>query len=145
MKLHTHKRRDPRHVSELSIHISVIDALRQFAAPGVVFYHAANGELRDKRAAAKLRAMGVRPGVADISLLIPATPWARPAYMELKSTKGRLSLDQRIFRADVTDIGCLYAEPRSVDEALSILIEWGALTGMARSSISSAALRGKAA
>lgn len=71
--------------------------------------------------------MGIRAGVADINILLPGP---RIAFLELKTAKGRLSLEQRAFRDDVERLGCAYAMARSVDEALATLKGWGAVRGV---------------
>jgi len=63
--------RDPRRLTELQLHMHVAALLRRAAAPGVIWFHPANGEKRDKATAHKLQQMGVQPGVSDIVLMIP--------------------------------------------------------------------------
>lgn len=125
--------RDPRPISERHIHLAVADALRFFAAPGVVYWHTANERRCTPAEGAFLKRIGVRAGVADFIIIIPeclSTAFG-PAicFLELKTTKGRLSPEQKLFRDDVETAGCKYAMPRSVDEALTQLQEWGALHG----------------
>jgi len=118
--------------SELQIHIGIVQLLKFTAAPGVVYLHCPNGELRDKRAAAKLKAMGVRPGVADLMLLIPqGSGPAITAFMEIKRPGERLSAAQEQFRDDVQAIGCLWDVVFSIDRAADVLREWRAIRGAA--------------
>ncbi|MCX5581467.1 VRR-NUC domain-containing protein [Kaistia terrae] len=124
MTMHAISLRDPRPVSEESIQRAVIQHLKLTAAPGVVYFHCPNGEARSKATGARLKAMGVRRGVADICLVLPS---GRSAFLELKSAKGRPSDEQKAFAADVSKSGALYAVAASIDQALQILIEWGAL------------------
>lgn len=62
--------REDRPERELSHHIAVADVLRRFARDDVIWFHPANGEHRDKRTAAKLRAMGVQPGAPDFVIIV---------------------------------------------------------------------------
>ena len=58
-------------------------------------FHIANGELRAKTTAARLRKMGVKPGIPDIFLPVPKHPYAG-LWIELKSLRkgAKLSQDQ---------------------------------------------------
>lgn len=126
MTMHAISLRDPRPVSEESIQRAVIQHLKLMAAPGVVYFHCPNGEARSKATGAKLQAMGVRRGVADLCIVLPS---GRSAFLELKSAKGRQSDHQKQFAADVSRTEALYAVASSIDQALAILTEWGALGG----------------
>jgi hypothetical protein len=56
---------------------------------GVMIYHTPNGGSRNKSEASKLKCMGVTPGIPD--LFIPE--WL--LWIEMKTTKGKLSEDQK--------------------------------------------------
>lgn len=64
----------------------------------LLWCHVPNGEKRSKRVAAKLKRMGVKPGVPDV--LIFTRP---PLAIELKRAdgKGRVSKEQRQWLADL--------------------------------------------
>jgi len=126
MTMHAMKVRDPRPVSEDAIQRAVIQHLKMNASPGVVYYHCPNGEARSKATGNKLKLMGVRRGVADLCLVLPG---GRSAFLELKSAKGRQSEHQKEFAADVSKTDALYAVAASIDQAVQILTEWGALGG----------------
>jgi hypothetical protein len=109
---------------EHAIHIAVVQHLRTRAKPGWYWFHPANGEHRDKRTAAKLKAMGVQAGIADLLLIAPdGTLHA----LELKRRGGVLSEAQRDFAAICERAGCPYSAAYDLDEALRILDGWGAL------------------
>ena len=57
-------------------------------------YHCPNGGHRDIRTAAKFKAMGVKAGVWDIFVPVPAPG----LYIEMKAGKGRLTPRQVSFR-----------------------------------------------
>ena len=102
----------------------VVECLRFYATKGLIFYHCPNGEARSKRTGARLKAMGVRPGVGDICIVLPG---GSAAFLELKTAKGRSSPEQRIFRADCQAIGARYDIAASPEQAVDVLLSWGAL------------------
>ena len=55
-----------------------------------------NGGKRDKREAARLKAEGVRPGVSDLFLAIPAGEY-HGLYIELKAPGGKATMLQNQF------------------------------------------------
>jgi hypothetical protein len=118
----TRPRREDR-----SLHIPLVAILRWCLKPDCIMRHVPNGEHRDPRTAAKLKAMGVLPGSADLEFFWDASPSVSlpckfsALFMELKIDQGRPSLPQEIFGKRVTGIGARYCIVRSVDEALQIL------------------------
>lgn len=107
---------------ENSLHIFVSDLLRA-SSPGL-WFHVPNGERRDARTGAKLKRMGVRPGVADFLFALP--PHGRMVALELKAPKeGRLTDSQKKFRHDLELAGGEYAIARSPEEAIDQLKRWG--------------------
>lgn len=114
-----------RSAKELALHKAIIQHLKLRAAKGVIFYHCPNGEPRSARTGAKLKAMGVLPGVSDIVLTLP--PLGRTAYLELKGPNGRLMDSQIAFMTAARDAGALIGTASDIDQALSILESWGAL------------------
>lgn len=115
-----------QHPEQLT-HEAIIGHLRLRQRPGVIFWHSANGGYRDKRTAATLKRMGVRPGVSDIVGLVPVDGAHRFFAIEVKSSTGRATREQREFIEGVADIGGLAAVVSSVDEGVRYLEEWGAL------------------
>ena len=85
-------------------------------------YHTPNGGYRNPREAARFRGLGVLPGVPDITL---AMRGGRLGYIELKTSSGRLSTAQIIFRAAAEGLGIPWVLCRSiseVDEAVEKLL-----------------------
>ena len=80
--------RDPRHATEASIHLAIVELLRLKAHRDLIYFHPANGGERHPVVAAKLKGMGVVPGVADLVFVLPD---GRSAFLELKTRKGELS------------------------------------------------------
>ncbi|MCM5558506.1 hypothetical protein [Pleomorphomonas sp. JP5] len=114
-----------RRHDEDDIQASLVEHLKWRLARGVVWYAVPNGEKRDKITASRLKRLGVRAGVADVAFVLPG---GAAAYLELKAGKdGRQSDEQKQFEADVVAAGARYALARTLDDALSILLEWGAI------------------
>jgi hypothetical protein len=110
---------------EFSLQKFVVQCLAQFKRPAVIFYHCPNGEQRSPRTGARLKAMGVLPGVADICLVLPG---GASAFLELKRPGGRTSAEQRAFRDSCEASGAGYAIAQTPEEAIDVLMQWGALT-----------------
>lgn len=92
------------------------------ATPGLIWWHTPNASgRRSPVAGAILKSMGVRPGVADITILLPT---GKAAFIELKAGKGRLAEGQQTFRDDVERLGCQWAEARSLADVEAILHGW---------------------
>ena len=109
---------------ELSHHIAVADVLRRFARDDVIWFHPANGERRDKRTAAKLRAMGVQPGAPDFVIVIAG----KIHLLEMKRPGGaKPSAAQNAFMDRAISAGCVTAVAYGIDAALDKLNAWGAL------------------
>lgn len=107
--------------SELAIHIALVGRLRHELRDEVLFYHVPNGEFRDKRSAAKLKAMGTLPGVADLVF----DDGNRILYLEMKAPGRILSDVQRQFKTRAELAGRHYAVAHSVNEAISVLHRHG--------------------
>ena len=120
-------KRDHLTATEIQVHKSIVDLLQLSAEPNVIWYHPANGEKRNIVTAVRLKRMGVHPGVADLAFVLPDGRHGRPAFMEIKSAKGRLSPDQKSFRDRCAAIGVPYALVKSLDDAQQVLRHWGAL------------------
>lgn len=110
---------------EYRIQADIVAYLR-LVAPEGIWFHPANGELRDKRTAAKLKWMGVLPGVPDIIGLLP--PPVGRCVLEVKAPKGRLSPEQDAIRWHCQRYGIPYAIVHSVEEARQALHEFGVET-----------------
>ena len=122
--------------SELQIHISVVDHCRKLIKPNVVWFHCPNGEHRNNRTAAKLKAMGVRPGVADL-IFIRRAPWSADClpdvlFLELKRRGQKQSDSQLAFEPDAKACGAQYRVADSVDVAIDILERGGWIMPLAK-------------
>lgn len=109
--------------SELSFHLQAWKLICAYKRRDVLAFHVPNGEKRDRRTAARLQAMGVRPGVSDFLVIVAG----RLHCIELKNENGRLSAEQRVFLADAETAGCHAHVARTMDELSGILNAIGAL------------------
>lgn len=79
--------------------------------------HIPNGELRARAAAGKLKAMGVKPGAADV-LILGFHPFI---WIELKSASGRLTQEQKDWRDWCRSIGAPWFLCRSIEDVVDAL------------------------
>jgi len=115
--------------SEFQFQASLVKQWQYLRRAGVIMFAVPNGELRDKRAAAKLKAMGVLPGVADLIFLWATGTTVRVLFLELKAKGRGLSDAQRWFRDNVRMIRCYFEVADNIDEALKILRKYHLLRG----------------
>lgn len=114
---------------EDSLQIAVADYLR-LQYTDLLSWHTPNGGKRNKREAARLKRMGVRPGVADVMLYwLDSDLCMNAGAIELKCGKNKLQPSQVTFRNDWMNTGGHYAICRSVDEVMHWLSAWGVPKG----------------
>jgi len=112
------------HPAEWQVQIAVVDHLKLRALPGVFWFGVMNGGFKaDKRAIAKLKAMGLTPGVSDLCLIIRGHAYG----LELKVPGGRQTPEQIAAGEAWTAAGGTYAVATGIDAALERLTEWGAI------------------
>lgn len=89
--------------------------------PRLLAFHVPNGGKRNPREGARFKAMGVRPGVADILLF-----WGfnKKAAIELKAGKNKLEDSQETFRDQWVETGGYYSLCRSLDDVIDQLKMW---------------------
>jgi hypothetical protein len=109
---------------ELKLHIAVADRLKADASPDWRWTHFPAGEERDKRHAAKLKAMGLQRGWPDFILV---SPGGRLHALELKRRGETLSEDQEAFAEWCVGQGVPFACANALPDALACLSEWGVL------------------
>jgi hypothetical protein len=111
--------------------------VRALDAAGILFFHCPNGGHRSAREGAKLKALGVKPGVPDL-IIITRCEWMRRAdvpgcVLELKAPKGRVSPEQTHWLAmmqlqgwNTATVGQNAASPaHAFAEGLGVLHSWG--------------------
>lgn len=115
----THPRRDEERLQK-----SCVNWFRlQYPGLSLLLFHPANGERRDAITGAKLKAMGVVPGVADLILLEPRHGYGA-LCIELKTAKGKLSPNQNDWGDAVTCAGNKYVVVRSLDEFMKVVKQY---------------------
>lgn len=82
-----------------------------------------NGGRRDKVTGARLKAEGVRPGVADLILLKQRHGYGA-LLIEMKTSKGILSQIQRIWRNHVSLDGYKYVVCRSLQDFIKEITDY---------------------
>lgn len=112
------------HPSEHKIQTALIQYLTINAKPEVLFFAVPNGGLRNIRVAQRMKAEGLRPGIADLCFMLPQ---GRCAWLELKAAKGQLSDAQHGFKTRCRELGHFWAMARSIDEAIPHLAAWNVL------------------
>lgn len=109
--------------AEFQLQKAVWQHLMLYRRPKVLPFAVPNGEARSARTGAKLKSMGVVPGIPDIVIVIHGMAHG----LELKADGGRPSEAQTAVEAQWNAAGGRYAVATGIDEALSILRRWGAL------------------
>lgn len=112
----------PRQAPERAIQVAIVKELRKHAR--CPWFAVPNGGYRHMHTAMKLKAEGVCPGVPDLVFVLPG---GRFGGLELKAEKGRLSDDQKNWRAWISAQQGWWGVAHSVDEAWGILAAWGVL------------------
>jgi hypothetical protein len=100
-----------------------------WVAPEIAVFHVANGGLRSKTEAARLKWLGVLAGVPDLVLVLSK---GRCAFWEVKTPKGGLSPEQRAFIDRLTVLGHSWGIVRSIEDARRELAALGIETKEAR-------------
>jgi len=108
---------------EFAIHCMIADTLRLQCK--WLYWHTPNGELRSIQTAAKLKRMGVKPGVADFLLVEPGR--GRMFGLELKRQGETPTDSQWDFGRTLIAAGGAWEWCDTYDGAIAILKRWGAL------------------
>jgi len=104
-----------------ALHIPLVRLLRLCIKPEVIWRHVPNGEHRDMRTAAKLKAMGVLPGSADLKFFWCDDDQLRVLFLELKLPGRKLSDAQVEFALRVGLTGAKLFVATSIDEAIGVV------------------------
>lgn len=86
------------------------------------FLHIPNGGFRTAAEAGVMKAMGQKPGAADLLILGPRWPFV---WIENKSKEGRLSEDQKDWREWCHQIGAAWFLCRSLDDLINACADAG--------------------
>ena len=110
---------------EIDLHVELVAVLRLVLKPTVLWWHTPNGEHRDPKTAAKLKAMGVLPGVPDLQFHWKEPYHRKILHMEMKAGNRPQGNAQIAFELAVKLLGDEYHIVRTVVDALEILGERG--------------------
>ena len=108
---------------EANLQKLIIQHLTLLRKPGVLFLSIPNEAKRSAIMGGHLKAMGLRPGAADLLIVVRG----RAHFMELKSEAGEQRATQIAFEADCVIAGAPYALCNNIGDALMTLEQWGAL------------------
>lgn len=108
---------------EEALQRQVVSYLRVALPPAVVWWHTPSQKgTRTRAEMGVLKALGVRPGVPDLTFVLPG---GKAAFIELKAPKGKPTDNQTTFAEAVTQAGADYALCRSLEEVSKALVTWG--------------------
>lgn len=116
-----HSKPKTRQRPEARLQKALVQILRLQCNPGVLWFSIPNERRTSPRIGAELKAMGLRPGAADLCFVIEG----RARFLELKAEKGRLTDEQKGFCADAYSAGGEYLVAFRLEEAIQILSDWG--------------------
>lgn len=112
----------PRRNDEEQLQKAIVEYLHRAAKPHVIWFAIPNGEKRSKATAGRLKAMGVRAGVADLCIFVNRS---HAAFVELKVNRNKQSAAQVAFQAMCEDNQIPYAVVTSFEMAVSVFKGWG--------------------
>ena len=110
---------------EHELQIALVTMLKWCLRPDVIVRHVPNGEIRDKRTVAKLKAMGVLAGSVEFFW---KHYWEdrdgshtnfRALFLELKRPGGKLTMEQAAFGLAMRSMGADFEVASSIDEAIA--------------------------
>ena len=110
-------------IAELQLQVDVFRWLAETDPPAFVF-HVPNSQKRSRREAVRVRAMGIKAGVADLAVMLPG---GRQGWIELKTRSGKLSHHQSDFAMTCWALGHRHRVCRSVAEVAETIELWIAL------------------
>ena len=110
--------------SEHKLQTRFMDYLTVAGRRDLFWFAVPNAGVRSLRMGARMKAEGLKPGVADLCFMLPN---GKTAWLEMKTETGRLSPYQEGFRHRCEMLGHPWAMARSLDEAIAIVRGWGVL------------------
>ena len=111
----------PPTAKELALHMALEQLLLHDCSPFWRYTHIPSGELRDKRTAAKLKAMGVKPGWPDFMFVGPRQMF----FLELKRAGEKPSDEQDAIGLHIISCGFGWLWTSSLEDAVATLKQLG--------------------
>jgi hypothetical protein len=120
--------RGSRKSDEHKLQCQIVDLLEQARAKDVHFWSSANGLFSNPITVRRAKAAGLRPGVADLSIVVPGSGLHQ---LEVKIKGGSQSADQRQHQINCIATGTPYHIVYDFDQAKAVLTDIGALRSAA--------------
>jgi len=111
---------------EISMHVALERLLCLSLNPDWIYTHIPAGEYRDKVTAARLKAMGLKPGWPDFIFVGPSI-----FFLELKRRGAKPSEAQKEVAAGLRARGCHYHLSDTLEDAIATLHEVGIIRARA--------------
>ena len=106
--------------------VKLLAEARRRGTPGLRWFAVPNAARRSMNLAAKMRAEGMKAGVADLVFIAP--PHGRAFFLEMKKEKGgRRSDAQLLFAREIKEAGAPHEFAEGFAQAVAILEGWGLL------------------
>ena len=116
--------RGSRKSDERKLQCQIVALLRVAIAPKVIAYAVPNGMHSNAIHVSRMKAAGLRPGVADLTIILPG---GHVHQVEVKVKGGVQSPDQKAFQLACIANGTPYHIVYDLDQALAVLTDIGAL------------------
>jgi hypothetical protein len=114
--------------SEFALQVRLVDFLRWRVRANVLWFHVPNGEWRDFKTAAKIKAMGGRAGVADLVFVWDmGCGFPQVLFLELKRSGRRPTEMQQAFRDEAQRAAAHYRWADNFTAAVDIVADYGLL------------------
>ncbi len=118
-----------RMAPEASLQVTVVEHLRLTGVSGLCFFRIPNDAKRSAMAGLWEKRMGLLPGAADLCIIVPGKP---VLFLELKAAGQKPTPEQTAFAIAVRTAGHEWQWADSIEVALHLLQQWGAIRRQAR-------------
>jgi hypothetical protein len=135
-----HKPRKKHVGPEAQLQIAVCQYLKLAGVPGLLYFSVANEQKCSVQRGAMLKKMGKLAGVSDLVIVIPSrfrdSPSEGPTilFLELKAKGNKPDVNQLAFHDAAYAAGACWEWADNIDDAISILTEFGAIKPVSRRS-----------
>lgn len=134
-----HRTRKRRASPEAELQKAVVQYLQLAGVPGLLYFSVPNEGKRSRINGAHMKRMGLLPGVSDLVVIIPFNDGyvagAQVLFLELKAKGEKQTANQEAFQHAIYALNnvCIdYEVADSIDKAISILTEYGAIKNVPR-------------